>query len=666
MKKLRNMKALVAVAVSLMTFLVYLPSLGNTFLSWDDGIYVTENSAIQKLDRAFFRWAFTAFHAANWHPLTWISHALDYAVWGLNPLGHHLTNNILHAVNTFLVVLLVVKLMEACKPASLQAGKLTSSHYSPLIVAGVTGLLFGIHPIHVESVAWVSERKDLLCALFYLLSVMAYMKYAARLSQRAESKEQRAYISMPYAPGPLLSALCFFILALMSKPMAVSLPVVLLLLDWYPFGRIRSVKTFLSALTEKIPFIAFSLVSSVLTILAQSSGHTIAPFAVLPLTVRALVAIKAITLYLSNMVLPVGLLPLYPYPGDVSLTSPVYFLPILLVVVITAVAVAAIRKTKAVFAAWSYFLITLLPVLGIVQVGDQAMADRYSYLPSIGPFLLAGMSAAFLLLRSTAFGEQKLIQRFMLLAGMGAVPCILAYATIQQIAVWKDSFVLWDYTIRKNPSGNPFAYNSRGLVLRKRGQLDEAIADFERALAIRQDTDTLNNLGIAYYEKGLYEKAVEMYGKAVLLSPGNSRAYTNLGVAYAAMSRIDLAIENFRKAISLSPDNSTIYNNLARALRSAGRIEEAEENYRKAVALNPYDDMAFLGLGSTYMMLGRLDEALEAYTRVIELSPNNPEAYRNRGIVYARKGDTDRAAADFRMACALGSRESCGYLMNKP
>jgi Flp pilus assembly protein TadD len=366
------------------------------------------------------------------------------------------------------------------------------------------------------------------------------------------------------------------------------------------------------------------------------------------------------------MILPLDLLPLYPYPRDVSFASPVYFLPILLVLLITAVAVAAIRKSKTLFAAWMYFLITLLPVLGIVQVGDQSMADRYTYLPSVGPFLLAGLSSAFLLIRSTEFEKQKLIQRFMLLAGMGAVPCMLAYATMQQIAVWKDSFVLWDYTIRKNPSGNPFAYNSRGLVLRKRGQLDEAIADFEKALAIRQDTDTLNNLGIAYYEKGLYEKAVEVYRKAVLLSPGNSRAYTNLGVAYAAMGRIDLAIENFRLAISLSPDNSTIYNNLARALRSTGRIEEAEENYRKAVALNPFDDMAFLGLGSTSMALGRLDEALEAYRKVIELSPNNSEAYRERGIVYAKKGDMNMAAADFRMACALGSRESCGYLMHKP
>jgi len=223
-------------SVSLVTFILYLTALRNDFVEWDDNMYVFENPHIRSLNPSFFLWAFSTFYAGNWHPLTWISHALDYAVWGLNPLGHHLTNILLHAVNAFLVVVLVLRLMEARKPASspasggatgdqgLQAGKLTSSHYSPLIVAGVTGLLFGIHPIHVESVAWVAERKDLLCALFYLLSIMAYVKYAANIPQSAKRREHRANnIYFAFTQRAMLFALCFFILALLSKPMAVSL-----------------------------------------------------------------------------------------------------------------------------------------------------------------------------------------------------------------------------------------------------------------------------------------------------------------------------------------------------------------------------------------------------------------------------------------------------------
>jgi len=287
MQRLRALS--LAASVSCITFFIYLFSLRNGFVMWDDNVYIVNNPSIRSFNLDFLQWAFTAFHASNWHPLTWISHALDYAIWGLNPLGHHLTNIILHAVNTFFVVVLVARLVGFITPQSAisnqpsaKTGPRFTTHVSQftLIAAGVTGLLFGIHPIHVESVAWVSERKDLLCALFFLLSIMSYVKYATALSshgaqgigqeeakgmghrnttQRAESKEQRAVPSMRYAPGPLLYALGFFALALMSKPMAVSLPVVLLLLDWYPFGRIRSVKTFLAALTKKSPLLHSAL-----------------------------------------------------------------------------------------------------------------------------------------------------------------------------------------------------------------------------------------------------------------------------------------------------------------------------------------------------------------------------------------------------------------------
>jgi hypothetical protein len=238
---------LLAGGVSLLTFLVYLFSLRNKFVLWDDNRYVYENPHIRSFGVGFLKWAFSSFYAANWHPLTWISHALDYAIWGLNPLGHHLTNSVFYGVNTFIVVLLVLKLMENYKG---RTGFLDGG--GRLLVAGTTGLLFGLHPIHVESVAWVAERKDLLCTLFFLLSIMAYINYAGAIV--TESTEN-SVVSHVFSKKYLL-AFGLFIFALLSKPMAVSLPFVLLILDWYPLERIQSLKSFKTALAEKAPFFA--------------------------------------------------------------------------------------------------------------------------------------------------------------------------------------------------------------------------------------------------------------------------------------------------------------------------------------------------------------------------------------------------------------------------
>ncbi len=366
--KRQNVKYALAGLISLTTFVVYLSSLQNAFVLWDDEYYVLENPHIRSFDLNFFKWAFFDFYAANWHPLTWISHALDYAVWGLDPMGHHLTNNILHAVNTFLVVLLVVRLL-----ASRQADKLTSSpgtsvsaeppgadnsrftiHDSrfALIAAGVTGLLFGLHPIHVESVAWVAERKDLLCALFYLLCIMEYARYADSTTPPSPS-----YLFSPANPPECgkkkwqrrwryLSALSFFILALLSKPMAVTLPFVLLILDWYPLQRIISLRTFKTAFIEKLPFIALSISSSILTILAQKAGGTIATIEAIPLSTRMLVAAKSLVAYIWKMIVPVHLLPYYPYPKDAALFSVDYISAIALTVAISAVCIVMAKKQK--------------------------------------------------------------------------------------------------------------------------------------------------------------------------------------------------------------------------------------------------------------------------------------------------------------------------------
>jgi hypothetical protein len=346
----KNHTYYLAASVSLITFAVYLSTLHHEFVEWDDAQYVVENLPIRSIDWTLIRWAFSAFHAGNWHPLTWISHALDYALWGLDPLGHHLTNAILHAVNTFLVVFLIKELLLVSSRTAINAGRSEFlSERTILITAGTTGLLFGLHPLHVESVAWVAERKDLLCALFFLLSIIAYTKYASPLSGETSPEKQS---SRSYS-GHYLAAFGLFILALLSKPMAVTLPFVLLILDWYPFKRIRSLRTLWTVGIEKLPFIALSLLSSVLTVLAQRAGGAIVSMESVPLSTRMLVGVKSLMVYLGKMVWPLNLSPFYPYPIDASPMSWGYLVPIVLVIGITLLCAIMAKKQRLWLSVWS-------------------------------------------------------------------------------------------------------------------------------------------------------------------------------------------------------------------------------------------------------------------------------------------------------------------------
>jgi Flp pilus assembly protein TadD len=556
-------KYFVAGLVSLLTFSVYLSCIHNEFVAWDDDHYIYENLHLHPLNAAFFRWAFSAFYAANWHPLTWVSHALDYAVWGLNPLGHHLTNNILHAVNTFIVVVLVVKLLETWHASRQQN---PARHPSQdLIIAAVTGLLFGLHPLHVESVAWVSERKDLLCAMFFLLSVLAYTN--------------KHYLLVVF----------LFALALLSKPMAVSLPAVLLILDWHPFNRISSVKSFLSAFLEKLPLIALSIVSSVLTVLAQKAEGAMQPFEVTPLSSRVLVAAESLLSYLWKMVWPVNLIPYYSYPGNVSLFSAEYFLSVIIVFGITAACLIMVKKQKLWLAAWGYYVITLLPVLGIVQVGGQAMADRYTYLPSLGPFILIGLIGAEL------WGKYRL--RGAAVAGLVIAAAILivgslSFLTYKQTAVWKDSLSLWSYTAARDPE-DPMIHNYLGLVYINRNMLDKAMEQYLIAVDLSPDyAEAHNNLGVIYQFSNMPDKAMEQYIIAVNLKPDFADAYYNLGGVYMDLNMPDKAEEQFMTSIRLKPDLAKAHFYLGAAFYKMGQMEKAQQELARGLKIKPDDQQA--------------------------------------------------------------------------
>ncbi len=533
-------KYYLAVAVSAFVFLVYLAALRNEFVNWDDRQYLLDNPHILSFDLTFLRWAFLDFYAFNWHPLTWVSHALDYAIWGWNPFGHHLTSNILHAVNSFLVVLLVVRLMEAAN----------DDPRFTLIVAGTTGVLFGLHPIHVESVAWVAERKDLLCALFYLSSIATYLKYAsASLSPGVRGEKARWY----------LLALGFFLLALMSKPMAVSLPVVLLLLDWYPLKRISQRSKLRIALVEKLPFIVFSLLSSIVTIMAQQSGGAVQSGDEYLLSMRFFVAAKALLAYLGKLIVPLELVPFYPYPEDLSIFSTEYLFVIALPLLITATCLVTAKKQKVLSSVWGYYVVTLIPVLGVVQVGGQSMADRYMYLPSLGPFLIAGLGVAWVFRKAHAVEKLGLLVKVVAASAMILAVVALTHLTLKQIHIWKNSIALWTYVIEKEPGKVRRAYMNRSAAFCEVGQYDKAIADYDMAVAIApRDPDVYYGRGLVYFETRQFGKAIVDYDIAVTLSQeggegvfGLESIFLDRGLAYLQIGERRLALEDFKKSCDL-------------------------------------------------------------------------------------------------------------------
>ena len=639
-----------AASTSLITFIVYLSTLQNEFITWDDESYIVANRNIRSFDMTFFKWAFTDFYSFNWHPFTWISHALDYAVWGLNPSGHHLTNNILHAVNTFLVVFLIIKLLETARERAVQAGlSKFLTERTILIAAGVTGLLFVLHPLHVESVAWVSERKDLLCGLFFLLSIIPYLRYEQSVVGQTAPRNSLIIFSNKF----YLLTLAFFILALLSKPMAVTLPVVLLILDWYPLKRVPSLKAFRCMLTEKLPFIALSLASSIVTVFAERK----AMYAVdVSLATRLLVAVKSLIYYLWKMIWPLNLVPLYPYPNsyEVSLLSFEYLSVLALVIVITIACIVIAKKQKVWLTAWGYYVVTLIPVIGIVHVGSQSMADRYTYLPSLGPFLIFGLGTAWIYNKVYAGAKTRLTIQFLGVIMAIIILAVVSFLTIKQIGIWRDSFVFWNYVIEKQPSKSTIPYINLGAAYIKKGLLDQAIEQDLIAVKLNPDSPEYQRiLGETYAMKGSLDQAIQRYQIAIRLAPKDSLAHHDLGAAYEKKGAFDEAIEQYQIVVQLDPDYSPARNNLGAAYQKKGLTDKAIEQYRIAANLNPNYGLAHNNLGAAYDSKGLFDQAVEQYLMAVKLDPNYALPHNNLGAVYMKKGLLDQAIEQYQIAVRL-------------
>jgi len=681
-----------AAVVSLVTLALYLGALRHDFVLWDDPDYVRDNYYLRSLDFTFLRWAFTTFHASNWHPLTWISHAIDYAVWGLNPSGHHLTNIILHAANTFIVVILCMNLHDQwSERASTGMSADAQNGQRGLITAGVAGLLFGLHPIHVESVAWVSERKDLLCALFFLLCLLSYTNYVRIRGGSPGAVQFPAFRSLLREKDYLLSVV-FCMLALMSKPMAVSLSAVLLILDWYPFRRINSMASFQAAFLEKLPFILLCSIVSILTIMAQRTGSAMDLLSVVPLWGKALVAVKALVAYLGHMMVPVGLSPFYPYPKphEIMLFSPRELIVSILVVAIYVILYVMSRDWALILSATLYYVVTLLPTLGILQVGLQSMADRYAYLPSLGPFFIFGSVLAWGWDRSLVLKEWVRPARYCIVAAGVALLVFLSIATLRQVSIWKNSVYLWSFIIEHGSDdvAYAFAYVNRGLAYAEQGNVDLAMKDYERTIALnpsyaagylnrgvlyerfgkldraKEDYDAAierdpvsaeayYNRGIVHGELGQVQQAIEDYDAAIKLEPSFPLAYSNRGMLFVKMGRDDLAIKDFTKAIALRPGYPDDYIRRGRALKDQGLLALALGDYETAIALDHRRAEAFNGRGIVYKHMEQYERALADFDAAIALEPSLYQAYCNRAVVQDKIGHNERAVEDYSKALSL-------------
>ena len=509
---------------SLITFLFYLSSLNNDFVNWDDKAFIVDNPNIRSLNSQSLKWMFA--NHVNWTPLTWLSLAADLWIGGINPKFFHFINIVLHSLNTLLVFWLCFQILRIAQKNKVFVSE-DSVKSLEIYVPILTALLFGLHPIHVESVAWAAERKDVLYAFFYISALIAYLKYASETDRK-----------------PLKLAVCFglFLFSLMSKPMAVTLPLVLLILDYWPLQRFQS--SFLKIAAEKVPFIIPALLVGLLTKISQESFISNLNNSV-DISLR-LNPFRSLFFYLWKMLLPINLVPFYPLPYSTDdLYALTNVMAILLMIIVTYLCFHIRQKFPAVLASWLYYLATLLPVLGFIQVGSQAAADRYTYLCSLGPFLLFSVGIVIL--------TQKRKVLFFLLCLTLVV--LLGCGTIKQIGIWHNSETLWKSVLKVYPDESPIPYTNLGIYYMKAGRPEEALEELEKAVIIPPPYPQTNNaLGAILLDQEKIDEAIQQFQQAVSLEPNYINAHENLAVAYERKGLHDAAWAEQQKAEALKHD----------------------------------------------------------------------------------------------------------------
>lgn len=603
--KERRQTALICLALAAITFAVFGQTLHHGFVNFDDRDYVYENPTVSRgLTAGGMAWAFS-FHAYNWHPLTWLSHMLDCQMYGMRPGGHHLTSILLHAASAIALFLIL--------------RQMTGAGWRSAFVAAV----FAIHPLRVESVAWVAERKDVLSGLFFMLTIAAYVWY----------------VRQPRRPWRYGLVALLMALGLMCKPMLVTLPLVLLTLDYWPLQRMESAG---KLVREKLPLLALSAASCLMTLLAQDKAiQSIQSYS---LTARLANALVSCADYLRQMVFPAGLAVFYPYPpGGIPAWEAVCSGGLL--IGIFAAAWALRRAQPWLWAGWLWYLIMLLPVVGIVQVGGQAHADRYVYLPQIGIYLALTWSAGF------AAKQWRITEPVLGCLAIGVIGALMI-CSWKQTTYWRNSETLWTHTIACT-ADNELAHYNLGIALDEQGKLDEAMAQYQEALKIRPSYPAAeNNLGLALQRKGALDEAIAHFQKAIQ-GAGFVEPIVNLGNALLQKGEVEEAIVQYQQAVRLAPNLPTGHNNLGNALVQKGDLEGAAAQYEKALDLDPEYADANYSLGNILLGKGKLDEAIAHFEQSLRNNPDYAKAHNNLGNALLQKGDAKQAVAHYKRALQL-------------
>jgi tetratricopeptide (TPR) repeat protein len=645
----RQRNILICLGLALAIAVVYSPVVRFGFINYDDPTYVTDNAFVKAgLTFKGFVWAFTNTSAYNWHPLTWLSHMLDCQLFGLNAGAHHLVNVIFHVANTLLLFSVL--------------RRMTRAPWRSAFVAAV----FALHPLHVESVAWVAERKDVLSALFWVLTIWAYVRYVENLKPQNSKLKASPQTRSPLPPlsafrsPPSLFyflALLFFSLGLMAKPMVVTLPFVLLLLDYWPLGRTPWVKPLVGdeartplgeLLQEKLPFLALTALSCVVTFRAQSVGGAVESLERLPVGDRLSNAVVSYVRYLGKLLWPSRLTAFYPYekwPFEIVMGTGVILLGVSVWVILRA------RREPQLFVGWFWFVGTLMPVIGLLQVGAQSMADRYTYLPSIGFLIMLAWSVP-----SGTIGQRLpkpvVASVGVALAGLCAIPCWF------QVGYWKGSETLFRHALEVT-RGNWMAHNNLALALWQARKPQEAVEHFEAALRLRPDSaEAHNNLGNALRQIGKLQEAIGCFDKALQIKPDYAEAHYNVGLALFALGQKQEAVRHLEKAVRLKPDFAEAYRNLGTVLLLTGNAKDAIQSYRQALRLRPDDAETHSGMGTALNQLGRTQDAIRHYEEALRIRPDYAEAQNNLAWALAtlapqEGGNPVRAVALAEQTCKI-------------
>lgn len=610
--------------LALSTIAIYFQTVNFDFITYDDPGYVYENQHVKDgFDAESFVWAFTTGSLGNWHPLTWLSHMLDCQLFGLDPGWHHLTNLILHIANT-LLLFAVLK-------------RMTNDLWQSAFVAAA----FALHPMHIESVAWISERKDVLSTLFWLLTMHAYLRYVKK-------------------PGKInyFLVMLVFALGLMTKPMLVTLPLVLLLLDYWPLKRFELAKTprpkfFLLAL-EKAPLIALAVASSVVTFLAQKAGGAVTDMNNVPLHMRLCNAVVSYGIYIWKMFFPARLAPFYPYQGVGSNLWQVIIMAILLIT-ITVWAARTVKTRPYVIIGWLWYLGTLVPVIGIVQVGGQRMADRYTYIPYIGLFIIIGWALRDI---TAKWKQQKIILAFLAITIF--IP--MSICSSLQIRHWKNSTAIFNHAIDVTDN-NYVAYCSLANVSREAGKMDEAIALNLKSLELRPDYGYAHVcLGRTYNKLGRLDKTIEHFNEALKTFPDHPDIHRDLGIAYGKQDQLGKAVKHLTRSVEIDPDFAGAHIGLGYALMRQRKFDQAIPHLQKAIELDPDSILAHFHLSEIFSKKNETAEELKHLRTIVRIDPDSVKALNLMAWMFATHHDakirnSSEAVRLAKKACELTSYE---------